>query len=160
MQTTENLKPPSMEELEQIQAELNKLQATLPPGYVLLVHHMAYREVLAFPTKQLASTALIISKIHNVYFGGIFAGSFRRDKFRLSLDFADHLYRAGRLRKTYILQEKAAESFLYGRDIAPCECEGLVLIVGATGEVLGMGECRGKVMKNLIDKGWYIRRGG
>jgi ribosome biogenesis protein Nip4 len=160
MQIAENLKPPSEWEQQRIDDELSKLQATLPQSYVLLVHHMAYREVLAFPTEQLADIALTISKTHNIYFGGIFAGSFRGDKFRLALDLADHLYRGGRLKRTFTLQGKAVESFLYGRNVAPCQGEGIMLIVDRKGEVLGLGECRRGILKNLIDKGWYIRRGG
>jgi len=102
-----------------------------------------------------------------VYFAGIFAGSFRRGRFRLGLDLAEHLYRLGRLSSIVEVNYEEEQRFLYGRDLeglTPREnlsTSGTVVVVNGAGDVLGLGrydERSGRLV-NLVDKGWYLRRG-
>ncbi|PSN95972.1 hypothetical protein B9Q06_03965 [Candidatus Marsarchaeota G2 archaeon ECH_B_2] len=161
------LRPPNPDELRSFNSALEGCGATLPANYTLLVHELSYREVYVFSDTMVLRVAEQLSVKRNVYFAGIFAGSFRRGRFRLGLDLAEHLYRLGRLSSIVEVNYEEEQRFLYGRDLeglTPREnlsTSGTVVVVNGAGDVLGLGRYdeRSGRLANLVDKGWYLRRG-
>ncbi len=73
----------------------------------------------------------------------------------------------GRIDRGYIVVDGRAEAlFLYGRDVfarsvlrqSPSRC-GVYAVLNSRGEPLGWAERRGRVYRNLLDAGWYLRSG-
>ncbi|AEH06698.1 PUA domain-containing protein [Methanothermococcus okinawensis] len=69
--------------------------------------------------------------------------------------------------KNYIIVNKKGETlFLYGRDIFKSSIlemngGGKVAVFNKNRELLGIGNYGGgDMIKNIIDKGWYLRKGG
>lgn len=159
-----NLRPPTPSEQAAIRRAVEKCGATLPAKYLFLVHDLEYREVYAFHDRAVFNTAKQISERRNVYFAGLFAGSFRGERFKLSLEMAEHLYRVGCLRNVVVVDEEQERRFLYGRDIRLKKPENrsagsVVLVVNSLGDVLGLARYEGEALVNLVDKGWYLRKG-
>jgi ribosome biogenesis protein Nip4 len=170
MQDAETLKKPSLRkptdnEKREIYSVLNSASSGLPAGYRLLIHELRYREVLAFTQEETMFLAETISNKKNVYFAGIFAGSFRKDKFKLSLDLVEHLYRRGYWTNYVILEENHSKSFLYGRNVEngflKLVGRGVVLVLNSEKDVIGLGLIgeNSEKLVNLVDKGWYLRKG-
>ncbi len=161
------LRPPTSDELKSVNSALEVCGATLPAGYALLVHELSYREVYVFSDPMVLRVAEQLSARRNVYFAGIFAGSFRSGRFRLGLDLAEHLYRLGRLSSIVKVDYEGEQRFLYGRDLEGLTLpeklphSGVVVVVNEVGDVLGLGRYdeRSTRLVNLVDKGWYLRRG-
>lgn len=157
------LRPPSEKEKMAISETLKQCGASLPQSYSLLVHEIKYKEVYVFHERAVLEVAKHISARRNVYFAGLFAGSFRREKFKLGLELAEHLYRLGLLKNYMVVDEERERRFLYGRDV---EFKGvrklagkLVVVVNKHGDVVGLAHYDGKLLVNLVDKGWYLRKG-
>ncbi|MEM0271052.1 MAG: hypothetical protein QW514_00715 [Thermoprotei archaeon] len=161
------LRPPTPSELQSVNLTLRGCKAVVATHFTFLVHELSYREVYAFLDPVLVEYAKRISAKRNVYFAGIYAGSFRGERFRLSLDFAERLYRLGCLSNTVVVDQKQEQRFLYGRDLEGITpplgmmAADFVVVVNKAGDVLGLGryEESSKRLVNLVDKGWYLRRG-
>ncbi len=106
----------------------------------------------------------ILKKIGEVYIAGLYIGEIKRKKFIPSLELA---YILKKYAKNLIyVNEKSEQLFLYGRDVFR---EGIIEIRGESGrcivlnkfgDVLGIGEFRNNIVKNLADRGLYLRKYG
>jgi 60S ribosome subunit biogenesis protein NIP7 len=94
--------------------------------------------------------------------GNVF-GEIKR-KFRLSLEGFTLI--SPHITNNYaIVNEKGETLFLYGRDIfkesiIEVKGSGRIAIFNKNREFLGIGLWDGKIIKNIKDKGWYLREGG
>ncbi|MEM3670506.1 MAG: hypothetical protein QW767_02040 [Thermoprotei archaeon] len=157
---------PDREELSAFTDELRSASASVPNGYTFLIHSLAYRELFAFPRKELFDLVSKLILRRKVYSAGIFAGAFRGRSFKLSLDLAEHLYRLGYWKNVLKLNEHESQAFLYGRNVQISSEKntftGRLIVLSESGDVLGLGvlDQSGTQVVNLMDKGWYLRRGG
>jgi 60S ribosome subunit biogenesis protein NIP7 len=76
----------------------------------------------------------------------------------------------GSISKGYVVVNRRSERvFLYGRDvlpegiveIKPSNCGGMLVVLSEDREPLGWGRVvkRRRIVKNIIDLGWYLRSG-
>jgi|TARA_B100001971_G_C18148745_1_gene514604 60S ribosome subunit biogenesis protein NIP7 len=113
-------------------------------------------------------TREVLCKIkHQPYFAGLFIGEIKREKFYLSLEGGSLITPYSN--KLIKINDKAEQLVLYGRDvfinsILKYKKNSLIkgskyLIVNKKNEFLAIGKFDGKIIKNLHDKGWYLRKG-
>ncbi|WP_456471820.1 NIP7 pre-PUA domain-containing protein [Methanocaldococcus sp.] len=101
--------------------------------------------------------------VDDVYLIGNVFGDFKR-KFRLSLEGFSLI--ADKIVDNYcIVNEKGETLFLYGRDIfkksiLEIKGSGRLAVFNKNREFLGIGIKEGDIIKNVKDKGWYLREGG
>jgi len=102
------------------------------------------------------------------YTVGLYIGEERAGSFILGLEGAELIAR--HCKKTITVNKKAEQLVLYGRDIFPnsvlAASEPLkrgerALVLNERGEAIGIAKVRlGSVFaENLIDRGWYLRKG-
>jgi|Deesub1362A_J573_1020465.scaffolds.fasta_scaffold00098_22 ribosome biogenesis protein Nip4 len=120
-----------------------------------------------FATNKL--TVKIIEKMNKEpYCAGLFIGEIRKNRFELSLEGA-YLF-APFANKKIIIDDKAEQLVLYGRDVfsnsivsSPKLKEGeRCIILNKFGDALAIGEVKGGTqvsIRNIKDRGWYLRRG-
>ena len=122
-----------------------------------------------------------LMRIKMPYSLGLFAGGLERGELRLSLELATNLRDVLPSRKIVLLKDEAEQPVLYGRDVLAGSIyriesnlrRGELTVLANRGkEILALGEllCEGnevrntppqrRVIRNLIDKGWYLRKGG
>ncbi len=110
---------------------------------------------------------------------GIFLGQIIDGEYRVSIDIAEKLFLKAR-RNAIMINEHAASLFLYGRDVMLKSIIKvypplfkITVVINELEDVLGLCkltvkpkdllvESRSKnkiVCKNIIDKGWYLRKG-
>ncbi|MCL5788256.1 MAG: hypothetical protein M1357_00360 [Candidatus Marsarchaeota archaeon] len=160
------LRPPTQDEWLEINDELRSLDASLPSHYHALIHALKYRELMIFASEETYELSRKLGAARNVYSAGIFGGAFRDDSFKISLDLAEHLYLKRVMHKTVVISGSDAQSFLYGRSVRVSHKHGLptgkLLVLSEQGYALGLGRLAegSDLLENLIDKGWYLRRGG
>ncbi len=115
------------------------------------------------------------------YFLGLFVGILQGRKLNVSLELASYVSRQLPARKIVILTSEAEQPILYGRDVLAgsvghidrgVKKDELVVLENTQNEVLALGkmlmDAKGaelaaphqRVIRNLIDKGWYLRKGG
>uniref|UniRef100_A9A8S5 60S ribosome subunit biogenesis protein NIP7 n=1 Tax=Methanococcus maripaludis (strain C6 / ATCC BAA-1332) TaxID=444158 RepID=A9A8S5_METM6 len=63
------------------------------------------------------------------------------------------------------VNEKGESLFLYERDVFDTSIievvgDGKVAVFNENKELLGIGKYNGKLIKNIMDRGWYLRHGG
>jgi len=118
------------------------------------------------------ATEDVLKNLHlfnSIYGAGLIFGNFKRDrnkvKFTLSLEGMDLISKD--IVKNYAVVNRKGETlFLYGRDIflssvLELKGGGRLAIFNVDREFLGIGNYGGgKIIKNVIDKGWYLREGG
>ncbi|XRP97257.1 PUA domain-containing protein [Methanocaldococcus sp. 16A] len=104
-----------------------------------------------------------LNMFHEIFSVGNVFGEIKR-KFRLSLEgftlISQHI-----INNYAIVNEKGETLFLYGRDIfkesiIEVKGSGRIAIFNKNREFLGIGFLDGKMIKNIKDKGWYLREGG
>ncbi len=104
----------------------------------------------------------------NPYFAGLYIGDIKGNKFILGLEGASIFSK--HCDKKVVVDKKTEQLVLYGRDIFSKSVRGLnneakigdrILIVNEKNECLGIGKLKkGKVIvENLMDRGWYLRKG-
>ncbi len=112
------------------------------------------------------------------YSAGLFLGYLEKGRYRPSLPLA-HVVAKYAERGVVAVSDKAAQLFLYGRDVfsgsitrflGPLRKGDLVVVLNPLGEALGYGEVVSPpqewlhgseiAVRNLQDLGWYLRRGG
>lgn len=105
----------------------------------------------------------------NIYGAGLVFGSFKRskDKLKFSLSLEGMTLISKDIVKNYAVVNRKGETlFLYGRDIflssvLELKGGGRLAIFNMDREFLGIGNYGGgSIIKNVIDKGWYLREGG
>ncbi len=111
-----------------------------------------------------------IDKLININCIGIIFGELElkqnnKLKFTISLEGLSILEK--NISKNYIIINSKSETlFLYGRDIFKSSViklngGGKVAVFNENKELLGIGNYGGgDIIKNIIDKGWYLRKGG
>ncbi len=102
-----------------------------------------------------------------VYCLGLYIGEIKKNFFLLSLELASIIEPF--TKNKIIVNEKAEQLFLYGKDIfensilksfKKFKYGERCLVLNKHHETLGIGKYMGKVIKNLMDRGWYLRKGG
>lgn len=161
------LRRPDLKERAAVLEELARNGSPVLPTYPMLIHDLRYKELLIYPptSSKVEGLSVQLSRLHNVYFSGLYGGSFRGQKFHVSMDFAEYLYLGGHWTSVLKVDEVDERAFLYGRDISlpssALEARRTYLVLGPSADVLGLARVDPKRMRllNLIDKGWYLRRG-
>ena len=105
----------------------------------------------------------------SIYGAGLIFGNFKKskDKIRFTLSLEGMALISKDIVKNYaVVNRKGEILFLYGRDIfmssvLELKGGGRLAIFNIDREFLGIGNYGGgKITKNVIDKGWYLREGG
>jgi len=107
------------------------------------------------------------------YFVGLYLGELRGKSFEPSLHILHHLANVVKEEAKITLTRKGEQRFLYGHSLNRDHLMSVpttswrrqpVLVVNTRGEGLGYGylaRSKGKnILKNRVDLGWYLRRGG
>lgn len=121
------------------------------------------REVFMVPRETLE----VLGKLGvEPYFLGLYLGEIKKDRFFLSLEGGMLLARG--CGKKVVVDQRVEQLVLYGRDIfinsvqeaTPGLKEGdKCLILNEKGEFLAVGRVERRIIKNLLDRGWYLRKG-
>ena len=109
----------------------------------------------------------------NIYGAGISFGNFEikrsgsENKIKFSISLEGMSLISIDIIKNYVIVNKKGETlFLYGRDVFKSSIleingGGKVAVFNKNKELLGVGNYGGgDIIKNIIDKGWYLRKGG
>ena len=109
----------------------------------------------------------------NIYGAGILFGNFEikhgnnENKIKFSISLEGMSLISKDITKNYVIVNKKGETlFLYGRDVFKSSIleingGGKVAVFNKNKELLGVGNYGGgDIIKNIIDKGWYLRKGG
>ena len=105
----------------------------------------------------------------SIYGAGLIFGNFKKskDKIRFTLSLEGMTLISKDIVKNYaVVNRKGEILFLYGRDIfmssvLELKGGGRLAIFNIDREFLGIGNYGGgNIIKNVIDKGWYLREGG
>ncbi|MFQ5975743.1 MAG: hypothetical protein ACE5J5_05475 [Candidatus Hydrothermarchaeales archaeon] len=102
------------------------------------------------------------------YFAGLYIGDIKGKKFLLGLEAASIISKHSN--KKVVVGQRTEQLVLYGRDIFSKSVQGLykkakvgerILIVNESNECIGIGRLKkGEVIvENVMDRGWYLRRG-
>lgn len=131
--------------------------------------------------KELASSLEKLLKQRMPYSLGLFAGRVDHGKLQVSLELASKLADSLPKRKIVLLRDEAEQPVLYGRDVLAGSIKHiernvkrgeLVALANAAREILALGQTldeanelakakpKQRAIRNLIDKGWYLRKGG
>ncbi len=99
------------------------------------------------------------------YSVGLYIGEVKNGKFFLGLEGANLI--APYTKKKVVVNKSAEQLVLYGRDVfsksvvdfSTCRQNEKCLLVNSSGEPLGIGLVEKDMVKNLMDRGWYLRKG-
>jgi 60S ribosome subunit biogenesis protein NIP7 len=119
---------------------------------------------VVYATKEVIEN---LKNFDDVYGFGVMFGEFSRkhkNRFLLSLEGMS-LISDGICKNYAIVNEKGETMFLYGRDVFKSSIleihgKGKVAVFNKHRDFLGIGKYDGKMIKNIKDKGWYLREGG
>ncbi len=105
----------------------------------------------------------VLRKIGEVYIAGLYIGEIKRKKFIPSLELA-YILKKYTKKKIYV-NDKSEQLFLYGRDvfkegIIKGRVKGKCLVLNRFGDVLGIGDSNNNIVKNIADRGLYLRKYG
>lgn len=129
---------------------------------VLFVSKNGRREVFASNKEVLG---VLRRMKHEAYFVGLYLGEIKGRRFLLGLEGGSLLSKGAA--KAITVDDKVEQLVLYGRDVfinsilkyrKPFE-HGKCLILNRKDEFLGIGRIKGNIIENLLDKGWYLRKG-
>ncbi|MCQ6254275.1 NIP7 N-terminal domain-related protein [Methanocaldococcus sp.] len=104
-----------------------------------------------------------LNKFEEIFSVGNIFGEIKR-KFRLSLE-GFTLISPYIINNYAVVNKKGETLFLYGRDIfkesiIEVKGSGRIVVFNENKEVLGIGFLENNIIKNIKDKGWYLREGG
>jgi 60S ribosome subunit biogenesis protein NIP7 len=129
--------------------DINQLEGTLIriKGRVFLVPPEVYA-VLKKSNKE------------GVYAAGTDMGGLHDGEFELSISGVDVI--ADLSDRKMVINEEGEKLFTYGRDvflpnIVTGATPGEKIVLNERGEVLGLGNFTGEMLKNVVDKGFYLR---
>lgn len=99
------------------------------------------------------------------YSVGLFIGEMKKKKFMLSLEGATLISKHAK--NKIFVGAKTEQLVLYGRDVFSTSIlksselsEGdKCLVVNESDEVIAVGRVKKEIVENLIDRGWYLRKG-
>ncbi|MDI6655689.1 MAG: hypothetical protein QME59_07405 [Candidatus Hydrothermarchaeota archaeon] len=108
----------------------------------------------------------VLEKMKNEpYSVGLFIGEIKKKKFMLSLEGAALISKHAK--NKIFVGSKTEQLVLYGRDVF---CNSILksselsegskcLIVNESDELIAIGRVKKEIVENLIDRGWYLRKG-
>ena len=120
----------------------------------------------------------LIRKIRNPYFLGLHLGDIKKRSFRISLEGITLISEYSE--KKTVLTQSGEKKVLYGRDLNIADVRivpkgirkgDLSILINKEEEALALGKYlfkgdemqkldnKQKVIKNIVDKGWYLRKG-
>ena len=157
-------------------------RSCIPEDWRILVVRNSRREAYAV-SKSVYSLFDQIRSKRMPYSLGLFIGILRKrgGGFDVSLEFLSWLRQRGFVERAITLTDEGEQHALYGRDVLKSSIASfpqdldrgdMLPLVNGRGEVLALGkalcdnsgmqeaEPRQRVVKNMRDKGWYLRRGG
>jgi ribosome biogenesis protein Nip4 len=126
-------------------------------------------------SNQIFGTYKKLKEIRNPYHVGIYFGRIKKDEFAISLNGIQIINDL--TTKKIQLNHKGEVKFIYGKNIndkhiqkiyADFKIEDLMIIVNSLGEPLGLGKAITRIkqksnknirIKNMLDLGWYLRKG-
>ncbi|RLF56750.1 MAG: hypothetical protein DRN25_07560 [Thermoplasmata archaeon] len=146
---------PTSKEIEEI-----KKHISIPKNKIILIGERKRKEVF-ITTPQVYGLLNKLKK--EVYSVGVLIGEFKRGRFLLGLGgmvFSKN--------KRVVVNDKAEQLVLYGRDVFPksiihkpeLKFGEKCIIVNKKNEAIGIGKVNKDKIINLLDLGWYLRRGG
>ncbi len=129
---------------------------------ILLMTMNGRREVYA-TTREVENVKKAMQR--DPYSVGLYIGEIKKGRFFLGLEGAYFL--ASHTEKKVVVDENAEQLVLYGRDVfsksvvdfSACRPGDRCLMVNTRGEPLGIGLVEDDMIKNLMDRGWYLRKG-
>ena len=131
--------------------------------------------------REVAASLEQLLRVRMPYSVGLFAGGVEQGELQVSLELASNLLHLLPPRKIVLLRDEAEQPVLYGRDVLAGSIyhlerdlrrAELVVLANRAKEILALGELlvdvnelkrappQRRVIRNLIDKGWYLRKGG
>ncbi len=164
----------------QLKEQLGIAGDQLPNGWRWIIAEGPRTESYVAP-HEVASSFERLSRVRMPYSLGLFAGGVERGDLQISLELASNLVHLLPRRKIVILKGEAEQPVLYGRDVLAGSIQHiettmrraeLVVLANMSQEALALGELiidarvlreappQQRVIRNLIDKGWYLRKGG
>ncbi|NVM56404.1 MAG: hypothetical protein HWN66_22085 [Candidatus Helarchaeota archaeon] len=156
--------------------KLQKFETIIAPFEIILAVGK-WKEVLLV-TDQLSRVFQEFKDYRNPYAMGIHFGDITRNKFRISLEGITLI--AKHVEEKTILTDSGEKKVLYRRDLTKEDLQyippsiqknDLSILTNENGEVLALGKYlinldeiktssrNRKIVKNIIDKGWYLRKG-
>ncbi len=166
--------------LKHLKEQLGVTQHQLGDAWRWVVAEGPRIEAYLAPPEVTSSLERLL-KVRMPYSLGLFAGGVEHGELRVSLELASCLVQSLPKRKMVLLKDEAEQPVLYGRDVLAGSIHyfdrdlrrgELVVLAGKMREILALGQMlsdatklervarKGRVIRNLIDKGWYLRKGG
>lgn len=155
-----------LQTLRELRRELGPDMDRALKGRKVLVAQGGRREVF-LASRRACRTLAAMGR--EPYFAGLYIGEVRKGNFVLGLEGAALIGREAR--RVYVSDE-AEQLVLYGRDVFSKSVTKAVgeprqgdrcLIVNSRSEVIGIGRFKGPreevSIENVLDRGWYLRRG-
>ncbi len=165
---------------EQLENQLGIAGAQLPDSsYWVLAEGPRTEAYLA--SEAVRSSLERLWKVRMPYSLGLFAGGVQRGRLSPSLELVSYLTNVLPEGKIVFLNEQAEQPVLYGHDVLAGSIKRiertvrkgeLVALANSLREILALGMMlidaqsvkhaarSRRVIRNLIDKGWYLRKGG
>lgn len=131
--------------------------------YSLLLQVGKRKEVFLLP-KNLQKVYDKLEK--KIYMAGFYAGEIKGSDFRISVELGEKIVPHNKDRRVWV-NERGEQKFLYGRNIKrrfitrqdDIPKNAKVLVLNEKNDYLGLGIMRRSGdIKNVLDKGWYLRR--
>ncbi len=166
--------------MRELRAQLGITGAQLQNEWHWVVAKGPRMEAYLVP-RGVSSSLERLLKARMPYSLGLFAGGVQGRRLHVSLELTTHFANLLPARKVVILKAEAEQPVLYGRDVlagsiqhvdATVRKGELVVLANRVREILALGKMlieasdikheasTRRVVRNLIDKGWYLRKGG
>ncbi len=166
--------------LRQLHDQLGVTREQLGEGWRWVIAEGPRVEAYLAPP-EVASSLQRLLKVRMPYSLGLFAGRVDHGELQVSLELATRLMSSLPKRKMVLLRDEAEQPVLYGHDVLAGSIQQierdvrrreLVILANERGEILALGQMlddaaklsraalKGRAIRNLIDKGWYLRKGG
>ncbi|SRR5712692_1621227 len=164
----------------QLKEQLGVDKHQLGEGWRWVIVEGPRKEAYLAP-QEVASSLERLLKQRMPYSLGLFAGGVDHEELQVSLELASSLGHFLPKRKLVLLRDEAEQPVLYGRDVLAGSIQHiernvnrgeLVVLANRASEILALGQMlsnadelvratlKQRVVRNLIDKGWYLRKGG
>ena len=149
----------------------------LTENYEIIVGEGKWKEVFLI-SDRLMKVFQKFKDYRNPYFMGLFLGDIKNEKFKISLPGLTLI--SNHIKNKTVLSDLGEKRVLYGRDLTKQDISlfppkikknDFSVLINENKEVLALGKYLfdqqiiqrlkndKKILKNIIDKGWYLRRG-